>query len=43
MCSHREFVGDVAHLDAVREGSAASDGAGDVDGFCHFFDIRPFF
>ena len=27
----------------MRERGAASDGAGDVDGLRHFFDVRPFF
>jgi hypothetical protein len=27
----------------VRERGTASDGAGNMDGFRHFFDIRPFF
>jgi hypothetical protein len=43
VCSHRQFVGGVAHLDTVCKGSTTSDGAGNVDGFCHFFDVRPFF
>jgi hypothetical protein len=41
--SHGYFVSNIAHLNAMNQGSAASNGCNDMNRFCHFGQVRPLF